>query len=276
MFFTTNRNLDTESLRIFIDSNNDGQNHNPDLKTEIERITSESTEKSIRFLGLYLDPSFTYKEHVQFIAKKISTSLFFIRAAKNFLTEKALKLLYFSFVHSHIIYAIQVWSTCPAGQIDQIYKLQKKAVRLISNSKYNAHTQPIFKKLQILPLPDLIDFFRLQFMQKFQFGLLPLAFVDVWTTMAARQQQNLHNYSLRNSENLYIPPARLSSTEKHPYHLFPKIWSDFDEPTIKFIKNKDEFNKKLKKYFLDRIPSDFKCSRLFCPSCRLPEIEDSE
>jgi len=156
------------------------------------------------------------------LQKKISTSLYFIRTAKNFLTDKALKLLYFSFVHSHIIYAIQVWSSCPAGQLDQIYKLQKKAVRLIRNSKYNAHTQPIFKKLQILPLPDLISFFRIQFMQKFQFGLLPAAFVDVWTTMAARQQQNLHNYPLRNSKIFlshlpglrWLKNARIISSQK--------------------------------------------------------------
>jgi len=276
IFFTSNRNLGTESLHIYIDNNNNSQPHNPGLKTAIDRIATNTNEKSIRFLGLYLDPAFSYKEHVQYIAKKISTSLYFIRAAKNFLTEKALKLLYFSFVHSHIIYAIQVWSSCPAGQLDQIYKLQKKAVRLISNSKYNAHTQPIFKKLKILPLPDLISFFRIQFMQKFQFGLLPAAFVDVWTTMAARQQQNLHNYPLRNSENLYIPPARLATTEKHPYHIIPKIWSEFDEPAIKYIRNKDEFNSKLKKHFLDKIPNNYQCSRLFCPSCRLTENEDSE
>jgi len=275
IFFTTNRNLDTESLHIYIDNNNVSQTFNPDLKTEIDRISSNSEESSIRFLGLYLDPAFSYKEHVQIIAKKISTSLFFIRAAKNYLTEKALKLLYFSFVHSHIIYAVQVWSSCPAGQVDQIYKLQKKAVRLISNSRYNAHTQPIFKKLQILPLPDLISFFRIQFMQRFQFGLLPSAFVEVWTTMAARQQQlNLHNYPLRNSDNLFVPPARLATTEKHPYHLLPKIWAEFDEPAIKLIRNKDEFNKKLKKYFLDKIPSNYKCSRLLCPSCN--SFDDSE
>jgi len=94
--------------------------------------------------------------------------------------------------------------------------------------------------------------------------------------MAARQQQNLHNYPLRNSENLYIPPARLATTEKHPYHIIPKIWSEFDEPAIKYIRNKDEFNSKLKKHFLDKIPNNYQCSRLFCPSCRLTENEDSE
>jgi len=274
ILFTTNRNLNTDSLHIYIDNNNTGQ-ANTALKTEIDRISADSSEKNIRFLGLYLDPSFTYKDHVQVIAKKISSALYFMRTAKNFLSEKALRLIYFSLVHSHIIYAIQVWSSCPIGQVDQIYKLQKKAVRIICGAKYNAHTLPLFKKLNILPLPDLITFFRIQFMQKFQFGLLPSAFVDVWTTMAARHQQNLHNYPLRNSENLYIPPARLATTEKHPYHLLPKIWAEFNDP-IKFIRNREEFNSKLKKYFFDKIPSNYKCSRLFCPSCHLSDSEDSD
>jgi len=150
-----------------------------------------------------------------------------------------------------------------------IYKLQKAAIRLISGSKYNAHTQPLFKKHSILPLPDLIEFFRLQFMQRFTFGFLPRSFVEIWTTNAARSQQNLHNYPLRNSDNLFIPPARLTSNEKHPLHIFPKIWSNFNEHSIKHIRNKSEFNLKLKKYFLEKLPITPDCSRLFCPSCHL-------
>jgi len=267
--------LNTDSLHICIDNNNADDEQKQSLKTEIDRISVDSAEKNIRFLGLYLDPSFTYKDHTQIIAKKISSALYFMRTAKNFLSEKALRLIYFSLVHSHIIYAIQVWSSCPMGQIEQIYKLQKRAVRTICNARYNAHTLPLFKKLNILPLPGLITFFRLQFMQKFQFGLLPDAFVGVWTTMAARRQQNLHNYPLRNSDNLYIPPARITLTEKHPYHLLPKLWAEFDE-NLKSIRNREEFNSKLKKMFLDKIPNTFRCSRLFCPSCHLTETVDSE
>jgi hypothetical protein len=33
---------------------------------------------------------------------------------------------------------------------DDFVKLQKKVVRIIADSKYNAHTDPIFKSLKIL------------------------------------------------------------------------------------------------------------------------------
>ena len=44
---------------------------------------------------------------------------------------------------------------------------QKMAIRIIAGLKYNAHTEPSFKSLKILPFPDLIEFFSLQFMQRF-------------------------------------------------------------------------------------------------------------
>jgi len=269
IFFTSNRNIDVSNLHIYVDNNNGDQLHNPLLKTEIERITGIENNQSIRFLGLYLDPNLNYNSHVQHIAKKISTSLYFLRCAKNLLTKNALKLAYYSLVHSHLIYAIQVWASCSQSNISTVFKLQKSAIRIITGSKYNAHTQPLFKELEILPLPDLIEFFRLQFMQRFSFGMLPRSFVEIWTTNAARAQQNLHNYPLRNSDNLFIPPARLTSIEKHPFHILPKIWSDFNEPSIKFIRNKAEFNQKLKTFLLKKIPSQPSCTRLFCPSCHL-------
>jgi len=272
--FTTSRNANLNGCHLYIDNNNSNEPFNPDLKTELVRISPES-EPNIRFLGLLVDPTLSYKDHAQKIAQKISTSLYFMRTAKHFLTEKALKLVYYSLVHSHLIYAIQIWSSCPQSNVDQLFKLQKKAIRILSNAGYNAHTQPIFKKMKILPLPDLITFFRLQFMQRFSFGLAPRIFVDVWTTQAARHHQNLHNYLLRNSDNLYIPPARINSNDKHPFHLFPRIWSDFDAFDIKFTRNKSEFNLKLKKFLLEKIPATPDCRRLFCPSCNRAGINNS-
>ena len=54
-----------------------------------------------------------------------------------------------------------------------LFKLQKTAIRIISGSKFNAHTEPLFKALEILPLPDLITFMKIQFMQRFTHNLLP-------------------------------------------------------------------------------------------------------
>jgi len=268
IFFSNSRNLDVNTVQLFIDNNNDDQQHSPELKHSIARIVGDQDEPSFRFLGLYLDPNLSYANNAQRIIKKISSALFVMRKAKNVLNKSSLKLLYYSLIHSHIIYAIQVWSSCPPSLINKIHRLQKQAVRIIHGAKYNAHSEPLFKSLNILPVADLISFFRLQFMQKFSFGLLPSSFTTTWTTNAARNLNlnNLHAYPLRNSENLFIPTSRLVSLEKHPLYLLPKIWSDFVDP-IKFIRNKTEFNCKLKRFFLNTLSATLACSRLFCPSC---------
>jgi len=269
IFFSNSRNINVNSFHVNIDFNNDDYQFNPQLKSELARISGNEDDPCIRFLGLYLDPSLNYKSHIRHITKKISTALYFMRNAKNYLTPAALKLVYYSLVHSHIIYAIQVWSSSSLSNINQIHKLQKSAIRILCNSKYNAHTQPLFKQLGILPVPELVEYFKIQFMQKFSFGLLPAAFVNLWTTNAARNQANIHRYPLRNSDNLHIPLARLASNDNHPLYSFPRLWENFNDPQIKLIRNKLEFNSKLKKFFLNKLPDVPNCNRLFCPNCSL-------
>ncbi len=108
-------------------------------------------------------------------------------------------------------------------------------------------------------------------MQQFSKGHLPRIFTEIWTTNAARQTYigTLHEYPLRNSDNLYIPPARTAFTEKHPLHLLPRLWTEFNENSLRFIRDKKEFNAKFKIYLLSKLESNFRCSRLFCPSCHL-------
>ena len=37
-----------------------------------------------------------------------------------------------------------------------MFKLQKRAIRIVANSKYNAHTEPLFKLYGILKLSDVL------------------------------------------------------------------------------------------------------------------------
>ncbi len=52
--------------------------------------------------------------------------------------------LWNSLILSHINYGILAWE----HESNRILKLQKKAVRIISVSKYNSHTEPLFKELK--------------------------------------------------------------------------------------------------------------------------------
>jgi hypothetical protein len=258
-------------IEIFADNNNKNSNViDPDLCIPITRILHTDEFPAVRFLGIYIDPNLTFKTHIATMCTKISKSLYALRMAKNFLSQKALKTLYYSLIHCHLIYGIQIWSsTCPSF-LNDLTKLQKYAIRIITHSKFNAHTEPLFKKTRILPLHDLVLFFKLQFMQQFTQGFLPEIFNDTWVINAIRNEGKRH-VILRNDSDFYIPTARIALTERHLLSSFPKIWDEFPDENIKIMRNKLEFNAALKTHLIDKLSHNINCARLFCPSCSGPQ-----
>jgi hypothetical protein len=164
MLFSTSPAVRNLNFNIVLNNNNPG-NNDPNLIFPILRVDSNSNVPAIKFLGFYMDENLNFKHHVQYISKKLSNALYFIRNAKSLLSIKALKSLYYSLFHCHVIYAIQIWSCTAESNFKDIVTKQKKAIRIVADAAYNAHTEPLFKKLNILPIKDLILFFKLQFMQ---------------------------------------------------------------------------------------------------------------
>jgi hypothetical protein len=135
--------------------------YNADLMHAICQISTSCEVPAVKFLGVYIDPQLNFKYHIKQLMK-ISKSLFFIKKSKFFLTSISLKAFYYSLVHCHLTYALPVWGCTIKSNLNSLIKLQKNAIRIISNSVYNAHTEPIFKELKILPLPSLIKCTSLQ------------------------------------------------------------------------------------------------------------------
>ena len=265
ILFTNSTIVKQKNIPLVINMNNHTLD-NPGLIFPMQRISSSSDTPAVKFLGIYFDPDLNFKIQIRNISSKISKSLFILRRAKTFLSEKALKTLYYSLIHCHLIYGIHIWSSTAQSNLKELVLKQKNAIRIITSSKYNSHTSPLFKQSKILPFESLVMFFKLQFMSKYVQGLLPSTFNNVWLKRESWRADNF-TFSLRNSEDLYIPTALLSQTERQPLFLFPRLWSEFDVPAIKIIRNVTEFNVALKEHLLNNLPSVVNCTRLFCPSC---------
>ena len=120
----------------------------PDL-----HINNHSIERvsEFNFLGLIIDEHLSWNPHIQKVANKISRSLGILCRLKRPLSTPILRLLYNSLILPHLQYSILTWGF----KHNRIAKLQKRAVRIISCSKYNSHTEPIFKQLNLLKLHDI-------------------------------------------------------------------------------------------------------------------------
>ena len=73
---------------------------------------------------------------------------------REYLPLNELKSLYHGIFSSDLNYACQIWGLSDNKYIDRIFKIQKNALRIITKSGFNAHTNPLFKELKILKLGD--------------------------------------------------------------------------------------------------------------------------
>ena len=156
------------------------------LKYEIDlQINAQPIErvKNFIFLGLTLDETLSWKTHIQDVSNKISKTIGILNRLKNVLPGNILKLIYSSLVLPRIYYCNLAWGHNPG----RIIKLQKKAIRIISNSKYNAHTEPLFKKMKLLTVADIHKLCKLKLFYKLENNTLPPYF---WHYMFSANRTN--------------------------------------------------------------------------------------
>ena len=95
--------------------------------------------------------------------------------------DRILHSLYCTIVLPYINYGILLWGSGWRTDVDKIHKLQKWAVRTISNTHYWSHSEPLFLKYDIL---NVYDAYKLEvgvFMYKYFIGLLSKIFDGLFT-----------------------------------------------------------------------------------------------
>ena len=259
IFHSKPSNIPWDDIKIFIDEN-ENLNHDPSLKKSISFVNHMSDVPAIKFLGVYFDPALNFKYHISQIHKKLTKALFILRRAKNVLTPTALKALYYSTFDCHLTYGNQIYSCADPGSLKGLKILQKKAIRCISNASYNAHTAPLFKNLNIMPLDVTIKYNKLQIMYDFINQRLPRSFDNRWYTV-----QHRTNRVTRNSMNFHIPYFRTKLVSRMPKWCIPDIWNSFESIEIKALTSRSQFNKKLKKHLLNELVIE--CNRQSCQEC---------
>ena len=118
----------------------------------------------IVFLGVVLDQHLSWKPQIAQVANKISKSLGIIYKSSFYLFKESMRTLYFSLVYPYLYYCNLVWASTYQSNLHRIILLQKRVVRILSRSNFDAHTDPIFKELHIMKFCDICSLQMGQFM----------------------------------------------------------------------------------------------------------------
>ena len=181
-------------------------------------------EKCIKYLGILIDSSLSWKPHIEFISKKIRRSIGVLSKIRHYVDINTLIQLYHTLVQPFLIYGILAWGNTYQTTLQPLFVLQKKAMRLITFSKFDEHSSPLFKCLNILKLKDLVTLHVATFMFKFHNQLLPQVYSSIFIPTS-----KIHNHNTRSQVNrsYFIPRARTNYGKFNIRFKGPQIWNSF-------------------------------------------------
>ena len=125
----------------------------PNLKVNNNNI---ETTTQLNFWGVTLHSQMTWNKHINHISMKIARSIGILYHLRNIYPESVLFTIYHTLILPHFYYRLILWGSVIKENYS-LHLLQRKALRVINNSDYLAHTEPICKKLRILKISDIFS-----------------------------------------------------------------------------------------------------------------------
>ena len=173
-----------------------------------------------KFLGLVIDETLSWSQQILQLTKRMSMACYALRYIKHSLPIHTLKLIYFAHVHSIMSYGLIFWGS--ASCANKVFLLQKRIIRIIANAGPRDPCRNIFRKMQIFTLYSQYIYSLLLFTIKNK---------QLFTT-----NNELHDYSTRNLNNLHPPIINLTKFKKGPYIMCIKVFNHLPQ-TLKDISN---------------------------------------
>ena len=214
-----------------------------DINVEISQCAIGRV-KETAFLSVILDENVTWKPHIANVSRKISKSIGIIYKASFCLPTTYLCTMYFCLVYPYLVYCISVWESTYPSNLNRIFLLQKKVIRIISKSALDAHTEPIFKQVKILKVSDIYRSQIGKFMFSFKKGLLPDAFSEMFLLT-----NQIHHYNIRNSNSFYLFSCRTNIRQFASFQG-PKLFNSFSTE-IQDADSFSQFKSELKTFLLN-------------------------
>ena len=174
-------------------SRNKSVTYNIQLKIDNHQLKLSS---HVKYLGILLDEFLTWNYHFDFLSSKLSKANGILAKLRHFIPLTLLKTLYYALFHSHLSYASIVWGQT-ITQNSRIGKLQKKCLRILTFSNFNAESSPLFTNLEIPTLPNSIFICNIRLVHETLNNHSPLALQNTLDFKVISHHHHTRNRNLK-------------------------------------------------------------------------------
>ena len=159
-----------------------------------------------KFLGLWIDSSLTWTEHIRRLTTRIHSRIGLLKRGKNLLTIHARRILYFAQVQSILSYGILIWGNMISqSRLNKLQKIQDLSVQLI-DPRLPIHK--VYAEQKILTVENMIKLENFKIWYKYYNNLLPTRLKEIMTEDSNEHRVlKTHSYNTRQKTELNLPRA---------------------------------------------------------------------
>jgi hypothetical protein len=190
---------------------------------------------STKFLWLTLIHTLSWKSHILDLSSKLNKACYAIRAVKLVMSPKTLKTVYFSYFHSIMSYGVIFWGNSYGSK--EIFAIQKRIIRILTNKSKHDSCWDLFKQLQILMLPSQYIYSLLVFVVKNR---------DLFSL-----NLEIHNLNTRYKHDLHLPLTNLTMVQRGVLYSGSRLFNCLPLHIKNFLGNVRSFKRKLKNFLTE-------------------------
>ena len=192
-----------------------------------------------KFLGIIIEEHLNWATHISHLCNIIARNVGILQKLRYFVPTYVLKILYHSLILSHLQYCTLLWAHSYYSHLHKLRVLQKKAIQIISNADYPAHSSKLFLNLNLLKPDDIMQFQLGTFMYKLKYNKLSSVIPHMFVT-----NENIHSHNTRNKNGYLIPSVTFTVS-----YAGPILWNSFPRQ-LRQLPSELLFKKKLKSILL--------------------------
>lgn len=219
------------------------------ISEEMIQINGENIEKvtHIKYLGFMIDNELKFRQHTEYICKKIGKKIGFFRRIRNKISTMTAINIYNTIIKPHFEYGSTIlFSCCNQSQVERLQKLQNKAMRIILKcSRYEA-IRNMLSTLRWMSIQQRLELNTLVFIQKMKQGNAPS-----YLTENIRYVSDIQPYGLRNSNDFRMQRRTTTGAQNSLFYKGLRLFNmlpiniknevnlmNFKRKCIEFVKNK--------------------------------------
>lgn len=166
---------------------------------------------------------------------------------RNVLPSQLLKTIYYAFIHSLLIYGIEIYGNTYESYLNKLIIMNNKLLRIIQIKPLSTHIGDLYNNFNTLQLPILFKYQLLLFAHKCNHHKeqLPSIFSSFFI-----DNKSVHNYNTRNKDDIHIFSTHSPIGSRSLKFKLSFMWNNLPE-YLKQLSSTKPFKTKLKIYLRD-------------------------